>query len=95
MDSKLRRMAIMASMAVILLVSLLVLYINRPPGQGGEMPQTPPPQGQEDAASEETRKPGQIGDDLSAFSGTIPSLTRRSIPSWRLRGTMPPDCRLW
>ncbi len=70
MDSKLRRMAIMASMAVILLVSLLVLYINRPPGQGGEMPQTtqtPPPQGQEDAASEETRKPGQIGDDLSAF----------------------------
>ena len=61
MDSKLRRMAIMASMAVILLVSLLVLYINRPPGQWGGMPQTtqtPPPQGQEDSASEETRKPG-------------------------------------
>ena len=29
MDSKLRKMAILASMAVILLVALLVMYVNR------------------------------------------------------------------
>lgn len=73
MDSKLRRMAIMASMAVILLVSVLVIYINsetQTPSeptatvtQGGE--------GQEQAAAGSDAEPGavngQIGDDLSAF----------------------------
>ena len=69
MDSKLRRMAILSSMAVILLVSLLVLYINRPPGNSGnrasQATQSPLPQ--EDEGEQEARKPGQIGDDLSAF----------------------------
>lgn len=69
MDSKLRRMAILSSMAVILLVSLLVLYINRPPGNSGNRaPQaTQSPLPQEDEGEQEARKPGQIGDDLSAF----------------------------
>ena len=40
MDSKLRKMAILASMAVILLVALFVMYVNREqftntPGQTG------------------------------------------------------------
>ncbi|HBA50473.1 MAG TPA: hypothetical protein DCZ91_22280, partial [Lachnospiraceae bacterium] len=66
-----RRMAILSSMAVILLVSLLVLYINKPSGQGGggrtpQTTQTPSAEGQEEAP-EETPKPGQLGDDLSAF----------------------------
>ncbi len=40
MDSKLRRMAILASMAVILLVSMLVLYTNRETKSGGSGSQT-------------------------------------------------------
>lgn len=72
MDSKLRRMAILCSMAMILLVSLLVLYINRPPGSGGggripQATQTPLPQEQEGGGEQEEQKAGQIGDDLSAF----------------------------
>ncbi len=72
MDSKLRRMAILCSMAMILLVSLLVLYINRPPGSGGggrtpQATQTPSPQEQADAGEQEELRAGQIGDDLSAF----------------------------
>ena len=71
MDSKLRRKAILASMGVILLVSLLVLYNNQDTGGGGQPSGTTPPR------AEETQKPsdpgnngvvnGQIGDDLSAF----------------------------
>ncbi|MCI9336203.1 MAG: hypothetical protein HFH93_01465 [Lachnospiraceae bacterium] len=71
MDSKMRRKAILASMGVILLVSLLVLYANRDTG-GGK-----PPRG----TAQETKEPaqsqpdpgrdgvvnGQIGNDLSAF----------------------------
>lgn len=72
MDSKLRRMAILCSMAMILLVSLLVLYINRPPGSGGggripQATQAPLPQEQEGGGEQEEQKAGQIGDDLSAF----------------------------
>ncbi len=71
MDSRLRRMAILSSMAVILLVSALVLYINKPSGEGGnrktpQTTQTPSAEGQEETL-EETPKPGQLGDDLSAF----------------------------
>ena len=36
MDSKLRRMAILSSMAVILLVSALVLYLNKEEGKPGD-----------------------------------------------------------
>lgn len=72
MDSKLRKLAILCSMAVILLVSLLVLYINRPPGGGGggrtpQATQSPVPQEQGDAGEQEAQRAGQIGDDLSAF----------------------------
>ena len=66
MDSKLRRMAILSSMAVILLVAMLVLYLNR--GQSPSSAVHP----QESTATEEPesteeRQSGQIGNDLSAF----------------------------
>ena len=35
MDSKLRKIGILASMAVILLVALAVMYVNREPEHGG------------------------------------------------------------
>ena len=75
MDSKLRRMAILASMAVILLVSVLVIYINseteKPSGQAITVTQGSG-EGQEQAAAagdnaESGVVNGQIGDDLSAF----------------------------
>ena len=71
MDSKLRRKAILASMGVILLVSLLVLYNNQDTGGGGQPSGTTPPR------AEETQKPsdpgnngvvnGQIGGALSRY----------------------------
>lgn len=68
MDSKLRRMAILSSMAVILLVSILVLKANKEnsegsSGIGGSRPSqtVEPPQAEGGASS------GQIGNDLSAF----------------------------
>lgn len=66
MDSKLRKMTILSSMAVILLVALLVVYANRETGNRNhphqqESTQTSPP------SEEKTRGDGQIGDDLSAF----------------------------
>lgn len=66
MDSKLRKMTILSSMAVILLVALLVVYANRETGnrnyphQQGSTQTSPP-------SEEESRGDGQIGDDLSAF----------------------------
>ena len=73
MDSKIRRMAILASMGVILLVSLLVLYANG--DQGGQAPKgtarPPAESSEEDAGQQGPGKGGvvngQIGDDLSAF----------------------------
>ncbi len=74
MDSKLRRMAIMAAMAVILLVSILVIYTNSetntqaPSGQNQYMTQET--DGQENSESQNTQSGvvnGQIGNDLSAF----------------------------
>lgn len=70
MDSKLRRIAIFASLAVILAVSAFVLYTNRKPGPQNKRP---PVSGQEQtaapSASPEENVPiaGQVGDDLSAF----------------------------
>lgn len=64
MDSKLRRIAIMSSMAVILLVSLLVLYVNDGDGASYTPQQeqaTPSPTGDSGVIN------GQIGNDLSAF----------------------------
>lgn len=63
MDSKLRKMTILSSVAVILLVGLLVFYNNR--DEGPRRPAAPP-------GSNQTQEPGdegdgQIGNDLSAF----------------------------
>ncbi len=81
MDSKLRRMAIMASMAVILLVSILVVYTNSETNKPSAQPPNPIQgveegngqangygQADENAQSAEAGViNGQIGDDLSAF----------------------------
>lgn len=66
MDSKLRKMTILSSMAVILLVALLVVYVNRETGNRNhphqqESTQTSLP------PEEESKGDGQIGNDLSAF----------------------------
>lgn len=66
MDSKLRRIAILTSMAVILLVVLLVFYLNRDKQGASDM------QPKNDRLSEEIpktaeRDTAQIGEDLSAF----------------------------
>lgn len=65
MDSKLRRIAILSSMAVILLVSALVLYLN----WDGQESKTASASGQ--VQSEQTADSGatggRLGDDLSAF----------------------------
>lgn len=69
MDSKLRRMAIMASMAVILLVSVLVIYMNsekdKPVSRPGNVVDIPAETEEDEAAGAVAN--GQIGNDLSAF----------------------------
>ncbi|MGN0167166.1 MAG: GH25 family lysozyme [Acetatifactor sp.] len=72
MDSKLRRMAILSSLAAILLVGLLVVYNNRNAGSGKKPPATAALNSQQSAAEssesgEGLQENGQIGDDLSAF----------------------------
>lgn len=73
MDSKLRRTAILCSMAIILLVSLLVVYLNLPDQSGGNRPgasayttPSPEPDAQTGETVEQVQE-GQIGNDLSAF----------------------------
>ena len=75
MDSKLRKIAIMASMAVILLVSIVVVYSSnaeKNTGAGNQYSQTNAApsgqeQGDENAEEEQASPDGQIGDSLSAF----------------------------
>ena len=72
MDSKLRRMAILSSLAAILLVGLLVVYNNRNDGSGKKPSATAALNSQQSAAEssesgEGLQENGQIGDDLSAF----------------------------
>ena len=69
MDSRLKRHCILASMGVILLVALLVLYANQEqPRQGGQTAvqptATPRAQAQEITYDEYGQR---IGNDLSAF----------------------------
>lgn len=64
MDSKLRKMAILSSLVVILLVALLVLYSNR--GSGAQRP-APLPENTGTEEIPEKEGSGQIGNDLSAF----------------------------
>lgn len=71
MDSKLRKTAILVSLAVILFVSAVVVCVNRFSDGGSRTVQnTPLPQGQEGRetpSQDAARKSGQIGNDLSAF----------------------------
>lgn len=77
MDSKLRRTAILSSMAVILLVSLLVLYTNKSSSNSGNGNGTTAggsTSGEQEDESGGASNPGnngvingQIGDDLKAF----------------------------
>ena len=65
MDSKLRWMTILSSMAVILLVAVLVLFTNQTDGGGPAESET---ETLEQAPEEtEEENDGQIGNDLSAF----------------------------
>ena len=63
MDSKLKKRAILASLAVILLVSVLVLYGNRGQDAGATsiLPET------SNSSAGQAVVNGQILDDLSAF----------------------------
>lgn len=69
MDSKMRRMAILASMAVIFLVSALVLYTNTDHKVNNPAPRVtlPPAHGNGQEAEASSPPEGQIGNDLSAF----------------------------
>lgn len=67
MDSKLRRMAILSSMAVILLVAILVLYTNRDESKEPEAVRLQTEQTAEPEETDGQQSTGQIGDDLSAF----------------------------
>ncbi len=71
MDSKLKRTCIMASMGVIALVALLVLYANResqtPGGGQAQPPQATPRAQEQDITYDEYGQ--RIGNDLSAFLG--------------------------
>ncbi len=68
MDSKLRRTAILSSMAVVLLVSFLVLKANNENRGGNSAPGgQPPSQATEPPSAGSSAANGQIGSDLSAF----------------------------
>lgn len=67
MDSKLRRIAILSSMAVILLVSFLVLGANRESGGGSSGTGRPQPSPTVAPPLSSGVINGQIGNDLSAF----------------------------
>lgn len=68
MDSKLRRLAILGSMAVILLVSMLVLYTNQNiPGVKNAASQETTTTVEQTQSQQSSGADGQIGNDLSAF----------------------------
>lgn len=68
MDSKLRKTAILASLAAILLICLSVAYANRQSPGGRQAKTAGTPTAQEADEGEERAAPdGQVGDDLSAF----------------------------
>jgi len=60
-------MAILSSMAVILLVAVLVLYTNRDESKGSEAVRLQTEQTAEPEETDGQQSTGQIGDDLSAF----------------------------
>ena len=67
MDSKLRKMTILSSMAVILLVTLLVLYSNRDEGPKRPISQPESTRTEEPEEFSDKQGSGQIGNNLSAF----------------------------
>lgn len=69
MDSRLRRMAIAASLGVILLVSLLVMYTNQENNRKQPVASVvqPAPQTTEVKSQQSALQNGQIGNDLKAF----------------------------
>lgn len=71
MDSKLQKWAILSSMAVILLVSVLVVYLNFPPADADRDGRGDGSRTEEPSRTQEGEQggvgDGQIGNDLSAF----------------------------
>lgn len=70
MDSKLRKRAILASMAVILLVSILVVYTNREPAAEVGSIRTEQAVQSQTSVQQQSQSAvvnGQVGNDLSAF----------------------------
>ncbi|MDE5589281.1 MAG: hypothetical protein K2J60_09115 [Acetatifactor sp.] len=67
MDSKLRKMTILSSIAIILLVALLVLYTNRNGEPGRPTPQPESTRTEEPGELSDKQGSGQIGNNLSAF----------------------------
>ena len=69
MDSKLRKLAIIGSLVMILLVSLLVVWGNgdHNRGSGGGTQDETPQESPEPPKQPATGVTGQVGDDLSAF----------------------------
>ena len=57
MDSKLRKMAILASMAVVLLVALLVMYVNREQFTAAS---GPPASGTQNAGAGDSASPAEM-----------------------------------
>lgn len=67
MDSKLRKITILSSLAVILLVALLVLYTNQNREPGRPVPQPESTRTEEPGELSDKQGSGQIGNNLSAF----------------------------
>ncbi len=67
MDSKLRRMAIVASMSVMLLVLILVVYANEKRTDAGTLQAISAMKQEKEQPEESHNANGQIGDDLKGF----------------------------
>lgn len=80
MDSKLRRMAILASAAVIFLVAVLVFYLND--GRGAAVSGQRQESRAEEPETPEEADSAQIGNDLSAFLRDPTFFDQESDPFW-------------
>lgn len=69
MDSKLRKLSILGSLVMVLLVSLLVVWgnVDQSPGNSGENKEESQQESAEPQEQPENGRTGQVGDDLSAF----------------------------
>lgn len=80
MDSKLRRMAILASAAVVFLVAALVFYLND--GRGAAVSGQRQESRTEEPETPEKADSAQIGNDLSAFLRDPTFFDQESDPFW-------------